>query len=140
MKQWLLTIHLHVKRDCWNQRQMLQRGIRSVSQNTLINKCKQCSGTLKNKTNTYKTKQNTKTNKAKTKYCSQSKANKKQTKSKGDQGKKHTVTFTNETMKHFSFLLKQNCATMVVWVCEWEAGCSVIASVTCECVVIIATK
>lgn len=60
------------------------------------------------------TKQNTKTNKAKTKYCSQSKANKKQTKSKGDQGKKHTVTFTNETMKHFSFLLKQNCATTVV--------------------------
>lgn len=43
--------------------------------------------------------------------------------------KKHTVTFTNETMKHFSFLLKQNCATTVVWVCEWEAGCSVIASV-----------
>lgn len=62
---------------------MLQRGIRSVSQNTLINICKQCSGTLK-KTKQTHTKQNTKTNKAKTKYCSQNKANKKQTKSKGD--------------------------------------------------------
>lgn len=140
MKQWLLTIHLHVKRDCWNQRQMLQRGIRSVSQNTLINKCKQCSGTLKNKTNTYKTKQNTKTNKAKTKYCSQSKANKKQTKSKGDQGKKHTVTFTNETMKHFSFLLKTKLCDdgcLSVRMRCWMLGYS---ECLCERVVIIATK
>lgn len=89
MKQWLLTIHLHVKRDCWNQRQMLQKGIRSVSQNTLINKCKQCSGTLKNKQTHTKQNKIQRLTKQKQSIALRVKQTKKQTKSKGDQGKKN---------------------------------------------------
>ena len=78
MKQWLLTIHLHVTRLLKPATRKCYKKESDKCHNTHINKYMQTMLRYIKKQKQTHTKQNTKTNKAKTKYCSPNKSKQKQ--------------------------------------------------------------